>query len=71
MFDYGRNSLTIEETLPDKEILEKLKGEGKGWAFYIVANKLNPKHLIRFRHLRTYINPTRHDGHARNPGRHV
>jgi hypothetical protein len=30
------------ETLPDKGILEKIKGEGKGLAFYIVANKLKP-----------------------------
>jgi hypothetical protein len=30
MSDYGRNYLTIEETLPDKGILEKLKGKGKG-----------------------------------------
>jgi hypothetical protein len=30
----------MEEALPDKGILEKLKGEGKGWAFYIAANKL-------------------------------
>jgi hypothetical protein len=27
----------MEET-PYKGILEKLKGEGKGWAFYTVAN---------------------------------
>jgi len=30
----------MEEVLPDKEFIEKLKGEGKGWAFYIAANKL-------------------------------
>jgi hypothetical protein len=30
----------MEEALPNKGILEKLKGEGKGWAFYIAANKL-------------------------------
>jgi hypothetical protein len=30
------------EEAPDKGILEKLKGERKGWAFYIVANKLKP-----------------------------
>jgi hypothetical protein len=33
--DYGGNSL-------DKGILEKLKRERKGLAFYIVANKLKP-----------------------------
>jgi hypothetical protein len=31
----------MEEAL-DKGILEKLKGERKGWAFYTVANKLKP-----------------------------
>jgi hypothetical protein len=30
----------MEENLLDKEIIEKLKGEGKGLAFYIVTNKL-------------------------------
>jgi hypothetical protein len=30
----------MEEVLPNKGILEKLKGERKGWAFYIAANKL-------------------------------
>jgi hypothetical protein len=30
----------MEETLPDKGILEKLKREGKGLAFHITANKL-------------------------------
>jgi len=34
LFEYGRNSLTMEEALPDKRILKKLKGEGKGLAFY-------------------------------------
>jgi hypothetical protein len=34
--------LTLEKTLIDKGILEKLKGEGKGLAFYIIANKLKP-----------------------------
>jgi len=32
----------MEETFHDKGILEKLKGEGKGLAFYITANKLKP-----------------------------
>jgi hypothetical protein len=32
----------MEEILLNKEILEKLKGEGKGLAFYTVANKLKP-----------------------------
>jgi hypothetical protein len=30
----------MEEDLLDKGIIEKLKGEGKGLAFYIVVNKL-------------------------------
>jgi len=33
--DYGRNSF-------NKGILEKLKREGKGLAFYIAANKMKP-----------------------------
>jgi hypothetical protein len=32
----------MEETLINKGILEKLKREGKGLAFYIAANKLKP-----------------------------
>jgi hypothetical protein len=32
----------MEEDLRDKGILEKLKGEGKGLAFYTTANKLKP-----------------------------
>jgi hypothetical protein len=32
----------MEETLPDKGIIGKLKGEGMGLAFYITANKLKP-----------------------------
>jgi hypothetical protein len=32
----------MEEDLLDKGILEKLKGEGKGLAFYTAANKLKP-----------------------------
>ncbi len=32
--------MTMEETFPNKGILEKLKGEGKGLAFYTIANKL-------------------------------
>jgi hypothetical protein len=32
----------MEETLPDKGILEKLTREGKSLAFYIVVNKLKP-----------------------------
>ncbi len=30
------------EEAHDKGILEKLKGERKVWAFYIVVNKLKP-----------------------------
>jgi len=32
----------MEEVVPNKRILEKLKKEGKGLAFYIAANKLKP-----------------------------
>jgi hypothetical protein len=32
----------MEETLPDKGILEKLTREGKNLAFYIAVNKLKP-----------------------------
>jgi hypothetical protein len=32
----------MEETLHNKGILEKLKGKGKGLAFYTTANKLKP-----------------------------
>jgi hypothetical protein len=32
----------MEKTLLNKGILEKLKGERKGLAFYIAANKLKP-----------------------------
>jgi hypothetical protein len=32
----------MEETLPDKGILEKLTREGKSLAFYTAANKLKP-----------------------------
>jgi hypothetical protein len=42
LFDYGKNSLIMEEVLLDKGILEKLNGERKGLAFYIAANKLKP-----------------------------
>jgi hypothetical protein len=33
----------MEETFLDKGILEKLKREGKGLAFYTIANKLKPQ----------------------------
>ncbi len=36
-----KSQLIMEETLV-KGILEKLKGERKGWAFYIAVNKLKP-----------------------------
>jgi hypothetical protein len=39
-FNYGRNSLTMEETLPDKRNLEKLTREGKSLVFYTAANNL-------------------------------
>jgi hypothetical protein len=42
MSEYGINFLTMEETFHDKGILEKLKGEGKGLAFYTAANNLKP-----------------------------
>jgi hypothetical protein len=32
----------MEETFPDKGILEKLKKERKGLAFYTTTNKLKP-----------------------------
>jgi hypothetical protein len=32
----------MEETFPDKGILEKLRREGKSLAFYIAINKLKP-----------------------------
>jgi hypothetical protein len=32
----------MEEIFPNKGNLEKLKGEGKGLAFYIATNKLKP-----------------------------
>jgi hypothetical protein len=32
----------MEEAVPYKRILEKLKEERKGLAFYITANKLKP-----------------------------
>ncbi len=36
-----KSQLIMEET-SNKGILEKLKGERKGWAFYTVTNKLKP-----------------------------
>jgi len=42
LFEYGRNFLTMEEIFPHKGIREKLKGKGKGLAFYTAANKLKP-----------------------------
>jgi hypothetical protein len=32
----------MEETFPDKRILEKLTREGKSLAFYTIVNKLKP-----------------------------
>jgi hypothetical protein len=32
----------MEETLPDKGIIEKLTREGKSLVFYIAANKMKP-----------------------------
>jgi hypothetical protein len=32
----------MEEALPNKGILEKLKGERKGLTFYTIAKKLKP-----------------------------
>ncbi len=37
-----KSSLTMEETLPDKGILEKLTRERKSLAFYTTVNKLKP-----------------------------
>jgi hypothetical protein len=32
----------MEEVFPDKGIIKKLKGEGKGLTFYTTTNKLKP-----------------------------
>jgi hypothetical protein len=40
--EYGRNFLIMEEALPDKGILEKLKGERIALALYTATNKLKP-----------------------------
>jgi hypothetical protein len=45
---------------------KKKKFKKKGLAFYIVADKLNPKYLIMYNHLRPYINPKSAHGHAYN-----
>ncbi len=37
-----KSNLTMEETLLDKGILEKLTKEGKNLPFYMAANKLKP-----------------------------
>jgi hypothetical protein len=37
-----KSSVTMEETLPNKGILEKLTREGKSLVLYIVVNKLKP-----------------------------
>ncbi len=37
-----KSNMIMEETLPDKRILEKLTREGKNSAFYTSANKLKP-----------------------------
>ncbi len=37
-----QKSQLIMEEAPNKGILEKLKVERKGWAFYTAANKLKP-----------------------------
>jgi hypothetical protein len=42
LFECGKNLSTVEETFPDKGILEKLKGEGTTLAFYIATNKSKP-----------------------------
>jgi hypothetical protein len=42
LFEYGKNFLTMEEVFPNKGIRKKLKGKGKGLAFYTAANKLKP-----------------------------
>jgi hypothetical protein len=47
----------MEETLPNKGILEKLTKEGKSLVFYTIVNKAeNLKHLIVYNNLRRYIN---------------
>ncbi len=59
-----KSSLTMEETFPDKGILEKLTREKKNLAFYIAINKdetfkqaITLKHLIAYNNLKMYINP--------------
>jgi hypothetical protein len=37
-----KSCLIMKEILPDKGILKKLKREGKGLAFYTIANELKP-----------------------------
>jgi hypothetical protein len=37
-----KSCLTMKEIFLDKGILKKLKGEGKGLAFYTATNKLKP-----------------------------
>ncbi len=37
-----KSNLIMEETLPDKGILEKLTRKGTSLAFYIAVNKLKP-----------------------------
>jgi hypothetical protein len=37
-----KSCLIMDEALPNKGILEKLKGEGKGLVFYTTANKVKP-----------------------------
>jgi hypothetical protein len=47
----------MEETLPNKGILEKLTREGKNLTFYTTVNKnWNPKQVITLKHLITYSN---------------
>ncbi len=54
-----KSSLTMEETILNKGILEKLTREGKSLAFYTIVNKAETlKHLIVYNNLWTYINPT-------------
>jgi len=38
--DYGKNSLTMEETFANKGIQKKLSREGKSLAFYTTVNKV-------------------------------
>jgi hypothetical protein len=47
----------MEESFPDKRILEKLIRKGKNLAFYTAKQAITLKHSITYSNLKTYINP--------------